>query len=297
MATSQTAPNPAPAPKAAPPANPLDAAIKEYQTRKGVVTRFAEQYDIAPEKVMAIVAQTVFRPGKDEPPLSNEEIAAALVVCNAYNLNPFTKEIYAFRSKGKLLIIVGVDGWSAIVNRQPQLDGIEFEEHFGEKGGIEAITCRMYRKDRSRPIEVTEYFHECRRNTDPWRDMPIRMTRNRAFVQCARLAFSISGIVDSDEAQGIEGAPEYIPPAVKAAIDETKSRSDAVKAVARARAMGAIPPEAGTLLEAQGASGGEPKTVDAAPAATSGAAAPSRPATEDKNEPTGPSSDQTKMLW
>ena len=235
---------------------------------------------------MAIVAQTVFRPGKDEAPLTNEEVAAALVVCNAYNLNPFTKEIYAFRSKGKLLIIVGVDGWSAIVNRQPQLDGIEFEEHFGEKGGIEAITCRMYRKDRSRPTEVTEYFHECRRNTDPWRDMPIRMTRNRAFVQCARLAFSISGIVDSDEAQGIEGAPEYIPPAVKAAIDETKSRSDAVKAVARARAMGAIPPEAGTLLEAQGASGGEPKPLTPAEEPAASVAVPSSAGNE-PNEATG----------
>lgn len=289
MATSQAAPSPAPAPKTAPQANPLDAAIKETQTRKGVVTRFAEQYDIAPEKVMAIVAQTVFRPGKDEAPLTNEEVAAALVVCNAYNLNPFTKEIYAFRSKGKLLIIVGVDGWSAIVNRQPQLDGIEFEEHFGEKGGIEAITCRMYRKDRSRPTEVTEYFHECRRNTDPWRDMPIRMTRNRAFVQCARLAFSISGIVDSDEAQGIEGAPEYIPPAVKAAIDETKSRADAVKAVTRAKAMAVAPPEAETRQEAQGASGGEPKDITPAERPAESVAVPPRA----ENEP----DKSTGSLW
>jgi phage recombination protein Bet len=205
--------------------------------RQGIIAKFGERYDLEPNKVMNIVAQTVFKGSDKEPPLAPEEIAAALIVCNAYNLNPFTKEIYAFRSKGKLLIVVGVDGWAAIVNRQEELNGIEFEEHFDDKGFIRAVTCKIHRKDCALPVVVTEYTHECRRDTVPWNTMPIRMTRNRAFVQCARVAFSISGIVDDDEARTIEGSPEFISSASKQIIDQSATRTEAVKAVVRKRAQ------------------------------------------------------------
>lgn len=206
--------------------------------RQGVITKFATAYDLEPAKVLSIVANTIFRANKQEDALSQEEIAAALIVCNAYSLNPFTKEIYAFRSKGKLLIVVGVDGWAAIVNRQSQLNGIEFEEHFNDKGAIQAVTCKIHRKDCALPVVVTEYTHECRRDTIPWQTMPIRMTRNRAFVQCARIAFSVAGIIDSDEAQTIEGSPEFMTNQTKAIIDQSPSKTDAVKAVIQKRAQG-----------------------------------------------------------
>lgn len=213
------------------------ATQTQPQPRASILAKFGERYDLDPGKVMNIVAQTVFRTSGNEPPLSPEETAAALIVCNQYDLNPFTKEIYAFRSKGKLLVVVGVDGWSAIVNRQPQLDGIEFEEHFLDNGQVEAVTCKIHRKDRSLPVVVTEYTRECRRDTDPWNKMPVRMTRNRAFVQCARLAFSISGIVDQDEAQTIDGSPEYITGDTKAVIDAAPTRTEAVKSVVRQRSQ------------------------------------------------------------
>jgi phage recombination protein Bet len=202
-------------------------------TRKGVVQTFAERFDVDPGKVMSLVASTVFKGGKDEPPLTNEEVAAALIVCNAHDLNPFLKEIYAFRSKGKLLIVVSVDGWSKIVNSRKQFNGIEFEEHFDDSGKIQAVTCKIHRKDCALPVVVTEYTHECRRDTIPWNTMPIRMTRNRAYVQCARIAFSISGIVDDDEARTIEGNPEF---AGKAIIDGSTNKTEAVKNLVKARA-------------------------------------------------------------
>jgi phage recombination protein Bet len=218
--------------------------------RQGILAKFGERYDLEPQKVMNIVAQTVFKGSDKEPPLGPEEVAAALIVCNAYNLNPFTKEIYAFRSKGKLLIVVGVDGWSAIVNRQEQLNGIEFEEHFDEKGYIKAVTCKIHRKDCALPVVVTEYTHECRRDSTPWQTMPIRMTRNRAFVQCARIAFSVSGIIDNDEAQTIEGSPEFVSSQTKQIIDQSATRTDAVKAAVHARATRATKAQPQTV-EAQ----------------------------------------------
>ena len=216
-----------------------DTQLAVTPQRQGVIAKFATMYDVEPQKVLAIVAATVFKQAGNEPPLSQEETAAALIVCNAYNLNPFTKEIYAFRSKGKLLIVVGVDGWAAIVNRQSELNGIEFEEHFDDKGVIRAVTCKIHRKDCALPVVVTEYTHECRRDTIPWNTMPIRMTRNRAFVQCARVAFSVSGIIDSDEAQTIEGSPEYVTHETRAIIDSSATKTDAVKAVVAKRANAA----------------------------------------------------------
>ncbi len=216
-----------------------DTQLAVTPQRQGVIAKFATMYDVEPQKVLAIVAATVFKQAGNEPPLSQEETAAALIVCNAYNLNPFTKEIYAFRSKGKLLVVVGVDGWAAIVNRQSELNGIEFEEHFDDKGVIRAVTCKIHRKDCALPVVVTEYTHECRRDTIPWNTMPIRMTRNRAFVQCARVAFSVSGIIDSDEAQTIEGSPEYVSQGTQRIIDSSATKTDAVKAVVAKRASAA----------------------------------------------------------
>ena len=157
--------------------------------------------------------------------------------------------------------MVGVDGWAAIVNRQSQLNGIEFEEHFNDKGIIQAVTCKIHRKDCALPVVVTEYTHECRRDTIPWQTMPIRMTRNRAFVQCARMAFSISGIVDDDEARTIEGAPEFVTSETKAIIDQAPSKTDAVKAVVAKRAARAAAQEEKPPAQVQQQAQQDPQTA------------------------------------
>lgn len=133
--------------------------------------------------------------------VSNEQFVAFLLVAKQYNLNPITKEIYAFPAKGGgIQPIVGVDGWCNIINSNSQLDGIEFEDHMTE-GKLSAITCKIFRKDRSKPTECTEYLDECKKKTEPWEKWPARMLRHKALIQCARYAFSLSGIVDPDEAE------------------------------------------------------------------------------------------------
>jgi phage recombination protein Bet len=130
--------------------------------------------------------------------VSDAQMTALMVVANQYGLNPWTKEIYAFPDKGGIVPVVGVDGWSRIINSHPQFDGIEFED------SDDACTCTIYRKDRSRPTRVTEYMNECRRsNAGPWQSHPRRMLRHKATIQCARLAFGFTGIVEPDEAERI----------------------------------------------------------------------------------------------
>lgn len=131
--------------------------------------------------------------------VSDAQMTALLIVANQYGLNPWTKEIYAFPDKNNGIVpVVGVDGWSRIINNHPQFDGIDFQQD------AESCTCILYRKDRSHPIKVTEYMAECRRaNTGPWQSHPRRMLRHKAMIQCARLAFGYGGIYDQDEAERI----------------------------------------------------------------------------------------------
>lgn len=131
--------------------------------------------------------------------VSDAQMVALLVVANQYGLNPWTKEIYAFPDKNNGIVpVVGVDGWSRIINSHAQFDGIEFEQD------DESCTCIIYRKDRTRPIKVTEWMAECKRQgMGPWQSHPRRMLRHKAMIQCARLAFGYGGIYDQDEAERI----------------------------------------------------------------------------------------------
>ena len=161
-------------------------------------------YGIEPEKLIGVLRNTVIRPTKEGYEARNEEVAAFVMVANQYKLNPWTREIHAFADPQRGLVpIVGIDGWSKLVNDQPRFDGVEFDFVDDEKGNLKAVKCTMYVKDRARPVAVTEYMAECFRPTKPWQQMPRRMLRHKAFMQCARLAFSLSGIHDEDEASDI----------------------------------------------------------------------------------------------
>lgn len=171
----------------------------------------AAKMNVDPSKLLDTLRATAFKGA------SNEEMLALVVVANEFNLNPLTKQIYAFPAKGGGIVpVVSIDGWVSMVNDHPAMDGMEFEEHYSEAGKLEAITCKLWRKDRSRPIMVTEHLSECRRNTDPWK-MEHRMLRHKALMQCARYAFGFSGITDEDEAAETPGLRDVTPAKTKGA--------------------------------------------------------------------------------
>lgn len=163
---------------------------------------------------------------------TNAELAIVTGVCATYGLNPLVKECAAFVSGGKLSVVVMVDGWYKMVNRRPEFDGVEFDDKFDDKGNLLSITCRMFINGRERPVCVTEYMSECR---DPkssvWQKWPARMLRHKAYIQCARMAFGISEVIDDDEASRItansqSGSREKdITPATKA-IDWEAIKAD-----------------------------------------------------------------------
>jgi phage recombination protein Bet len=161
----------------------------------------ADRCSVDPAKLLATLKATVFAKASDE------EMLALVVVANEYRLNPFLKEIYAFPAKGGGIVpVISIDGWVKLVNQHPNLDGLEFEAQDSEDGSPYACTCRIFIKGRSRPVSVTEYYAECKRNTEPWNQMPRRMLRHKALIQAARVAFGFAGIQDEDEARGFDNA-------------------------------------------------------------------------------------------
>lgn len=160
----------------------------------------ADRLNVEPAKLFDTLKSTVFKGA------SNEEMLALVVVANEYGLNPLLKEMYAFPAKGGGIVpLVAIDGWAKIVNRQASFDGVKFHWDFdSETNKPLACTCTMWVKGRKEPVQVTEFLEECSRGTEPWTKMPRRMLRHRAFIQAARLAFGLSGLVDEDEAPDVQ---------------------------------------------------------------------------------------------
>ncbi len=165
--------------------------------RKSLIVTMASRYGMEADIFQSTVQKTCMPSGA-----SKEEFVAFLMVANEHGLNPVTREIYAFPKKdGGIQPIVGIDGWMTLINSHPQSDGMEFDDLFDDKNNLQGITCRIYRKDRARPTQVTEYMDECKRSTAPWQQWPARMLRHKAAIQCARYAFGFAGIIDPEEAE------------------------------------------------------------------------------------------------
>ena len=161
------------------------------------------------EELINILKATAFK-GQNNTVPTDAQLMALLIVADQYGLNPWTKEICAYPDKSNGIVpVVGVDGWSRIINNHANFDGVEF--NYGPavtlkngKGAHEWIECVIYRKDRSRPTVVREFFAEVVRDTyGPWQSHPNRMHRHKAYIQCGRIAFGYTGIYDQDEAERI----------------------------------------------------------------------------------------------
>lgn len=190
----------------------------EANEPNSLVSKMAEKFAINPDVLLQTLQATAFRQTGNAQ-ITNEQMYALLIVSDQYNLNPFTKEIYAFPDKqGGIVPVVGVDGWNRISNEHPQFDGVEFvysEDIFLAEGALAHchawIETVLYRKDRSHPVRVREYLDECYKppftdrktgyvKNGPWQTHPKRLLRHKAEIQCYRIGFGFVGIYDEDEA-------------------------------------------------------------------------------------------------
>ena len=117
-------------------------------------------------------------------------LLALLRIAREHRLDPLKEEVaLALYDDCHWQAYITVEGYSKLLNKHPAFDGLAFTQSEENNNGIPIwMECTIYRKDRSHPIVVREYFEEAKGEQKIWQKMPRRMLRHRVMQQCARLA-------------------------------------------------------------------------------------------------------------
>jgi len=119
-----------------------------------------------------------------------QTLLALLRLAREHQLDPLKEEVaLALYDDTHWQAYITVEGYYKILNHHPAFDGIAFTQSDELVNGIPHwMECTIYRKDRSQPIVVRQYFEEVKGEQVIWQKMPRRMLRHRVMAQCARLA-------------------------------------------------------------------------------------------------------------
>lgn len=221
--------------------------------------RFGERFGVDTDVLVETLKKTCFRQQRqDAPPVTNEQLVALLIVADQYQLNPFTKEIYAYPDKnGGIVPVVSVDGWIRIIQEHKDYAGMELrmpDEYIQDESKVDAkfkhkkcwewLEVTIHRSNIERPTVIVEFFDEVYRpplwisksNSEgyyvagPWQTHTKRMMRHKAIIQAGRVAFGFGGIYDDDEADRILEREINVTPAGAAPTTHTAAAKDALKA-------------------------------------------------------------------
>lgn len=129
---------------------------------------------------------------------SEYDMERLLVACEALQLSPVGREVFAIKGpdqRSGVQIVIGLEGWLRLMDQHPAFEGMQFIESEELEEGVPSwIECKIYRRDRRKPISAKEYLSESKRGEGAWLTHPRRMLRNKSLVQCARLAFALPSL-------------------------------------------------------------------------------------------------------
>jgi hypothetical protein len=113
------------------------------------------------------------------------------------------KEVYVARQKGRLMTIVGIDGWIKILNRTEGYDGFDWEVHFDENGKLEWVDVTIFSKIRRHPVTYRGYWSEyVKMGGFVAGQMPSHMLRLFSLRHAARLFTPLgANVITEDEAR------------------------------------------------------------------------------------------------
>lgn len=121
--------------------------------------------------------------------LSDGQLTQFIGIAQAFNLNPFKREIYAVKYGDNFNVIVGYETYLKRAEEFPQYDGYE-TKIFGE-GKDMGCTCTVYRKDRNHPTTHTVYLSEYSSGKSLWVSKPRMMLEKVALSTALRRAFPL----------------------------------------------------------------------------------------------------------
>lgn len=195
-----------------------------------IFKRSAERSGMSEESFVDALVQTSLSALITSTQLDLERL---LLAAEVNGLSPTGREIFLVPSGGVFepaTVVVGVDGWSRIINTHKQFAGMRFKESDELVDGVPSWTeCTMYRWDRRVPTSVREYLAEVRGLSAGWITHPRRMLRHKAMVQCARLTFGLIGIYDADEAMSKAAALQQKAVGFEQDLNPTRVRSKNTK--------------------------------------------------------------------
>lgn len=119
--------------------------------------------------------------------LNDSQRMQFLAVSQAFNLNPFKREIYAVKYGSNFNIIVGYETYLKRAEEFPQYDGYDIE--FGSNGKDISCKCSVYRKDRSHAVVSTVWMSEYNTGKSLWQSKPKVMLEKVAICTAFRRAF------------------------------------------------------------------------------------------------------------
>ena len=158
---------------------------------------------------------------------TDEEAYVFLQLCKARGLNPFLKEAYLIKYDhvSPATMVVGKDAFMKRAELHPEYDGfeagiiVEYKDSSGfvivdenrvgtflrEEETLLGGWAKVYRKDHTRPVEITVSMKEFNTGKSSWKKIPATMIRKVALVQGHREAFpsELSGMYDQSE-MGVE---------------------------------------------------------------------------------------------
>ena len=148
------------------------------------ITQTSKQLDLEERELQAWIDLQVMVP--------KQTLLALLRLARTHHLDPLQEEVaLVLYEDTHWQAYITVEGYSKLLNRHPAFDGITFTQSEEANNSIPRwMECAIYRKDRSKPIIVREYFEEVKGEQAIWQKMPRRMLRHKVMQQCARLAIS-----------------------------------------------------------------------------------------------------------
>lgn len=184
------------------------------------------------------------------PEAGPAEVAMFLAVAARYDLDPFAKEIWLAKDKGRLIILTGKDSILKVARSSPDYlghesgvvyEGDEFLAHRQggdvaishsssfERGAIKGAFCIARKRDHP-PVLVMRAMadFEHLKGKDNWRNYPADMITARVVTAAHRLLYNISGMYTQEEVDS--GDADTTPMRSIEVADKTRDRLEALKA-------------------------------------------------------------------
>lgn len=202
------------------PVGDLETAVRETERQQSVARTTAAFLGVPPDKVCTLL-QNVWRVTKGQPPLSPQEMFCGMSLIARYGLDPIAREVYVTRDKtGRLITIVGIDGWIKILDRTDHYDGFEQEIATDDSGKVVWVETKIHSTRRSHPAVYRAYMDEyVKLGGYVAAQIPSHMLRIFSLRHAARMFTPLGGAVTEEEARwmgadyfGAAKAPEHHEP-------------------------------------------------------------------------------------